>query len=220
MKRKTGPGIEDGKQMGNVESSLRKSLRKSGDGDPIYEGVITELDNFVELICSDYSIRRWYISRIFGEDGKGQYVDLFFSNMTQEGIKEFEGKSKNEIKEIKYDNPLWWEDEQYDLQVHLSLSDFKKFLKEYSIYEESQPLDEGMVYLQIREADEPHFVPYSYQAREWNRRLYREIIGSEAAAPDETDEGDDGPVNAVSGDDDPEPIITPGDLTSDVLLKG
>lgn len=164
-------------------------MAKKQNGEEPAAKIISTQEDFREFIQSQKGIRRWYISRIFSESETDPYVDLYFSTATEEGTSTFKGMNEEEFRSLS-DKDEWWNDEDFDTLVHLQLSEFIDLLMKFGDFPEKPPLEEGMVFLERSLDEKPQFIPFSYQARDPIRELYRRLVGVEAASLDDREAED------------------------------
>jgi hypothetical protein len=141
------------------------------------EPPVSTTEGFQQFILEYPDIRRWYLARIYNPDRGESYIDLYFASPSDSGRQYLGGLDEAHIRLVNEDDPSWWEGEEFDLTFHLRHSELRRILRETSKYPDDQPLVEGMVFLQIvGPAQEPQFVPFSFQAREASKQVYKKLM--------------------------------------------
>lgn len=142
-----------------------------GDPEPI-----TSRESLQAFMQAKPGLRRWYLGRVYGDDRDQAFVDLYLALPTRAGLQTLAGLDPQALIQLPEEDPDWWLEEDYDISVHLRLQDFRALLAETSGYSEDQPLVEGMVFLEIWQGDHFIFVPFSYQARQASKQVYRRLL--------------------------------------------
>jgi len=121
-------------------------------------------------------VRRWYIARVIDEGDVGKYIDLYYSPASKTGEDKLHGLSREEVVNIEADDLSWWQDEDFEDGFHLSMGEFRNFLARTSDYPKDQPIEEGMVFLEIPTEVASSLIPFSLQARKISKLIYRRLV--------------------------------------------
>ncbi len=159
---------------------------------------LQSVSELVRFCRSEPGIRRWYVARLFrgtGEPAESMtFLDLYFAPAAKTLLKNLEthlGESFDTKKAeafflgLRKDNLEWWEEEDFELPAHLTLGDFRAFLIDFSGYPGDQPVEEGMVFIEISGPGRIRFVQFSLQAREVGKAVMSRLMsqpGSEGEA--------------------------------------
>ena len=160
-------------------TSLSRSRRLSGSQEA---KPITKLADFESFMTGEPQIRRWYLARVYGPEGGQDYVDLYFSPVTESGQSALIGLDASDLIQLPADNPAWWQEEDFDRPVHIPLEALRDFLERRSDYPAEDALEEGMVFIEIWTNNLLRWVPFSFQAREASKQIYRQLLDPSASA--------------------------------------
>jgi hypothetical protein len=138
---------------------------------------IKSIQELVEFMAAKHVTRRWYIARLYAEDLKDPYLDLYYAPISQAGRSALKEFTADTLLRQPADNLEWWQAENFDLPVHIPLSGFRSFLQEYSNYRPDQPVEEGMVFIELWSEGKMSFIPFSFQAREASKEIYQRLLG-------------------------------------------
>lgn len=131
----------------------------------------------MEFMQENRSIRRWYLARAYSENVEKSYVDLYYSPISNLGKQVLTELDESTLLTQPADDFDWWQPENFDRPAHIPLVDFRKLLQEHSHYRSDQPVEEGMVFIEIWCGDEMSLIPFSYQAREASKNVYQRLLG-------------------------------------------
>jgi hypothetical protein len=138
---------------------------------------IKSLQELLAFMKENPMTRRWYVTRIFSEDLRNPYIDLYYAAVSEAGrrtLAEFDASTFLAQTEDVFE---WWQPENFDQPAHLPLSEFRKLLQEYGDYRTDQPIEEGMVFIEIWRENKVSIIPFSYQAREASKNVYQRLLG-------------------------------------------
>jgi hypothetical protein len=132
-----------------------------------------ELYEFMEAYPK---IRRWYLARLYSEKPDESYVDLYYSPISEFGDQVLAELEASDFNSQVTDDFEWWQPENFDQPAHIALADFRKILQEHSSYRPDQPIEEGMVFIEIWREGKMSLIPFSYQAREASKNVYKGLL--------------------------------------------
>ena len=138
---------------------------------------ILNIQELLEFMVANRVTRRWYIARLYSNDFKDPYLDLYYAPISDTGRAALAEFNAAALLKQTADNFAWWQAENFDQPVHIPLSEFRNFLQEYSTYRQDQPVEEGMVFIELWRRGKMSFIPFSYQAREASKEIYQRLLG-------------------------------------------
>ena len=138
---------------------------------------IKSVQELTGFMAANRATRRWYIARLYAEDLKDPYLDLYYAPISKAGRSALEEFTADTLLKQPADNLEWWQAENFDRPVHIPLSGFRSFLQEYSNYRPDQPVEEGMVFIELWREGKMSFVHFSFQAREASKEIYQRLLG-------------------------------------------
>ena len=136
-------------------------------------------------------IQRWCIIRRYGADPLNPHLIIEVAEATpalQETLAALPGSETRSLAErlagLEQDNLDWWQESSE--RIHESQADFLKRLTEPEKFFKGMPpdswsIEEGMVFLHLNEAGGT-LVPFTYQARQMSKDLYRDLTGMKPEA--------------------------------------
>jgi len=158
---------------------------KASDSKPAF-GSASELVRFCRSVPG---VRRWYVARVVRLSPESppdkQYLDLYFADACPEltniltstlGADFKVSRAEDYFLGCEQDHLDWWQTEDFDRPAHLSLGDFQAFLADFSRYPREQPVEEGMVFVEISRHERTRFVQFSFQARKIGKEVMSRLM--------------------------------------------
>jgi hypothetical protein len=137
-------------------------------------------------------VRRWFVSRIFEgpqsvrakrSPAPKACVDLYYAPATETLLRRLARFSPKRAERFLLQQPSdrleWWGEEDFDFVVHMPLDEFREVLNRHSSYPAGQPIEEGMVFVEISKKKEVWFVQFSLQARKESEEVFHRLMDEE-----------------------------------------
>ena len=154
--------------------ALLKEIQESHRADLVPP--VSDPSGLLKFVTEYPEPRRWYLARVTDPEDGEVYVDLYFAPPSEIARATIEALDASGISALKEDDPSWWQGEEFDLTFHVSEMELREILEAHGGYSADQPLVEGMVFVEIHPDGSLEFIPFTFQARQASKAVYKKLF--------------------------------------------